>query len=98
TIYVTNQIIPQLGNAILSAHASIHDASGKGIVVEFYNDKINVYDSIGVMTNSPKYDWQVTNLRNYINLSPYDANSITADGITYSSTGQGTGANGLPGD
>jgi choloylglycine hydrolase len=98
TIYVTNQIIPQLGNAILSAHASIRDASGKGIVVEFYNDKINVYDNIGVMTNSPKYDWQVTNLRNYINLSPYDANSITADGITYSSTGQGTGANGLPGD
>lgn len=97
-IYVSNQIIPQLGNAILPAHASIHDASGKGIVVEFYNDKINVYDNIGVMTNSPKYDWQVTNLRNYINLSPYDANSITADGITYSSTGQGTGANGLPGD
>lgn len=98
TIYVSNQIIPQLGNAILPAHASIHDASGNGIVVEFYNNKINVYENIGVMTNSPKYDWQVTNLRNYLNLSPYNANSITANGITFASTGQGTGATGLPGD
>jgi len=98
TIYVTNQTIPQLGNAILSAHASIRDASGKGIVVEFYDNKINVYDNIGIMTNSPKYDWQVTNLRNYINLSPYNANSITVNGFTYASTGQGTGATGLPGD
>jgi choloylglycine hydrolase len=97
-IYVSNQVIPQLGNATLPAHASIRDASGKGIVVEFYNEKINVYDNIGVMTNSPKYDWQVTNLRNYINLSPYNPAPIVADGITYSSTGQGTGAVGLPGD
>jgi choloylglycine hydrolase len=97
-IIVSNQVIPQLGSAILPAHASIRDASGKGIVVEFYNDKINVYDNIGVMTNSPKYDWQVTNLRNYINLSPYNPEPIVADGITYSSTGQGTGAVGLPGD
>jgi choloylglycine hydrolase len=97
-IYVSNQVIPQLGEAVLPAHASIRDASGKGIVVEFYNDKINVYDNIGIMTNSPKYDWQVTNLRNFINLSPYNPEPISAHGMTYSSTGQGTGAVGLPGD
>lgn len=97
-IYVSNQIIPQLGTAILPAHASIRDASGKGIVVEFYNDKINVYDNIGVMTNSPKYDWHITNLQNYINLSPYNPNPISANGIIYSATGQGAGSVGLPGD
>lgn len=97
-VYVCNQALPQLGNAVLSAHASIRDNYGNGIVVEFYDDKINIYENIGVMTNSPKYDWQVTNLRNYLNLSPYNANPVTVNGITYSSTGQGTGATGLPGD
>lgn len=97
-VYVSTQIIPQLGNAVLPAHASIYDASGKGIVVEFYNDKINVYDNIGVMTNSPKYDWHLANLRNYINLSADNPSPITQDGIVYTGTGQGTGAVGLPGD
>lgn len=97
-VYVSNQVIPQIGNATLPAHASIYDASGKGIVVEFYNEKINVFDNIGIMTNSPKYDWHVTNLRNYINLSAINANAITKNGITYDSVGQGSGAVGLPGD
>jgi len=97
-VYVSNQVIPQIGNGILPAHASIHDASGKGIVVEFYNNKINVYDYMGVMTNSPKYDWQVTNLSNYINLSPTNAGTITQNGISFVSLGQGSGAVGLPGD
>lgn len=97
-IYVTNQTIPQLGDAILSAHASIYDASGKGIVVEFYDNKIHVYDNIGVMTNAPKYNWHTTNLRNYINLSATNPSPITQKGITYIGTGQGNGAVGLPGD
>lgn len=98
SIYVTTQTVPQLGSAVLPAHASIYDATGKGIVVEFYDDKINVYDNIGVMTNSPKYDWHVTNLRNYVNLSPNNASAISKDGMTYATTGQGSGAVGLPGD
>ncbi len=98
TVYVTKQTVPQLGNAVLPAHASIYDARGKNIVVEFYNNKINVYDNIGIMTNSPKYDWQVTNLRNYINLSATNPRPIVQGGITYTATGQGSGAVGLPGD
>lgn len=97
-IYVSNQFFPELGKAILPAHATIHDQSGKGIVVEFYNDKINVFDSMGVMTNSPKYDWQVTNLRNYINLSALNPRPVIREGMVYSGTGQGAGAYGLPGD
>ena len=33
-IYISSQIIPQLGNLVLPAHASIYDASGRGIVIE----------------------------------------------------------------
>lgn len=97
-IYVSSQIIPQLGQAVLPAHASIYDASGKGLVIEFYNNKINVYDNIGVMTNSPKYEWQVTNLRNYVNLSPNNPEPVKAGDLVFTSTGQGAGAVGLPGD
>lgn len=97
-IYVSNQSIPQLGNATLPAHASIYDATGKGIVVEFYNNQINVYDNIGVMTNSPKYNWHVTNLRNYVNLTPINPNPVKSGALTFNSTGQGAGAVGLPGD
>lgn len=97
-VYVTDQSLAQLGSAVLPAHASIYDVSGKGIVVEFYNEKINVFDNMGVMTNSPKYDWHTTNLRNFINLSPINAEAITKNGITYNSVGQGSGAVGLPGD
>jgi choloylglycine hydrolase len=67
-------------------------------VVEFVNGKVNVYDSIGIMTNSPTYPWQITNLRNYLNLSPYSPKALTVNGITYSATGQGAGMVGLPGD
>lgn len=97
-VYVVKQLLPQLGSAILPAHASIYDSSGKGIVVEFYNNKINVFEHIGVMTNSPKYDWHITNLQNYINLSPNNAETIVQNGISYTSLGQGSGAVGIPGD
>lgn len=97
-VYVSNQIIPQIGDAILPAHASIYDASGKGIVVEFYNEKINVFDSIGVMTNSPKYDWHVTNLRNYVNLSPETPKPVSSKTMSFDPFGQGSGSVGLPGD
>lgn len=97
-IIVSNQVIPQIGNATLPAHASIFDASGKGMVVEFYNNKINVYDNIGVMTNSPKYNWHVTNLRNYLNLSAVNPDTLVKNGMAFTATGQGSGAVGLPGD
>ncbi|MBA2655828.1 MAG: linear amide C-N hydrolase [Tatlockia sp.] len=97
-VVVVSVNVPELGNAVLPAHASIYDASGKGIVIEFYNDKINIYDNIGIMTNSPKYDWHVNNLRNYLNLSAFNPQTISKDGMNFIATGQGSGAVGLPGD
>jgi hypothetical protein len=35
--------------------------------VIYTDGKLNIYDSpLGVMTNSPAFDWQMTNLRNYV--------------------------------
>jgi choloylglycine hydrolase len=98
TMYIYSQTLPGLGSNIFPLHAAIQDSSGKGIVVEFVNGKMNIFDYIGVMTNSPTYHWQTTNLRNYINLSPYGTKAVTSGNMTFSSTGMGSGSFGLPGD
>jgi choloylglycine hydrolase len=53
---------------------------------------------IGVLTNSPPFEWHMTNLRNYISLSPRDVPSVKIDGLTLQRLGQGSGMLGLPGD
>lgn len=98
-VYVTNAKISQVPNVIFPLHAAIYDANGKSIIVEFVKGKMNIYDNnVGILTNCPTYDWQITNLRNYLSLSPYTPNPITVNGITYAATGQGSGMIGLPGD
>lgn len=98
-IYVFSQTLPGMGEMVFPLHASIYDASGKGLVVEFVDGKMNIFDNeVGVLTNSPTYDWQVTNLRNYVNLSPWTPNPIVISDMVFAATGQGSGMKGLPGD
>ncbi|MFA6037258.1 MAG: choloylglycine hydrolase family protein [Legionellales bacterium] len=97
-VYVFGEKLKQLNNEIFPVHYSVFDASGKGIVIEYVNGQLNIHEHMGVMTNSPTYDWHVTNLRNYLQLSPTNPKPVIADGITYTSTGQGSGMIGLPGD
>lgn len=98
-IMLYTQLIPGVGDFVFPLHYSIQDMSGRGIVVEFVKNKVNVYDNdIGMMTNSPTYDWQLSNLRNYLNLTPYNPQPVTVNGVTFAVTGQGAGMVGLPGD
>jgi choloylglycine hydrolase len=81
------------------AHYVVHDATGKSIAVEYTDGKLNIYDNpLGVMTNSPAFDWQMTNLRNYVNFSLTDLQPAKVGGVTLVPFGQGTGMLGLPGD
>lgn len=98
-IFVFGDKIQGLGDAILPMHAAIHDNTGKGIVIEFIDGKMNIYDNpLGIMTNVPDYPWQLTNLRNYLNQSPYNPDPIKAGNLIFSATGQGAGMYGIPGD
>jgi len=90
--------LPGLGDTIFPVHFSIFEASGKGIVIEYIAGKLHVYDNIGVMTNSPSYDWHTTNLLNYIRLAPVNPPNVIVNGVTYEANGQGYGMIGLPGD
>jgi len=98
SIYVFSEQLPQLQNMIFPVHYSVFDSTGKGIVIEYVKGELHIHEHMGVMTNSPTYDWHVTNLRNYLQLSPTNPKPVIADGITYTATGQGSGMIGLPGD
>lgn len=97
SVYVYEQALPDANKSIFPLHAAIHDATGKGIVVEFVNGKMEVSDYIGVMTNSPTYKWHVTQLPEYENLSPYNPEPVIVNGVAYGANGQGAGALGIPG-
>lgn len=55
-----------LGNVEAPLHYAIFDKVGNGLVIEFTQNKMNVYDNpVGVMTNAPEFPWHLTNLNNY---------------------------------
>lgn len=80
-------------------HYIIYDKSGRSIVVEPLNGELAIFDNpLGVFTNSPTFDWHLTNLSNYINLSPSNAQLHALGKFQLKQFGQGTGLQGLPGD
>ena len=93
---------PGLGSpqgAVPGAHFFLQDKSGKSLVVEPVDGTLKVYDApLGVMTNAPTYDWHMTNLANYINLSVKDVESAKVGPVTINAFGAGAGLAGLPGD
>ena len=80
-------------------HFIVYDKTGKSIVFEPIDGKLKVYDDpIGVITNSPTFDWHMTNLRNYVTLGANTPDPKKVFGITLKPLGQGAGMLGLPGD
>lgn len=87
------------GEAPVPFHYIVFDKSGNALVIEPLKGALVTYDNpIGVLTNSPSFDWHMTNLRNFINLTPFNASPIKLDGIALAPFGQGSGMVGLPGD
>jgi choloylglycine hydrolase len=80
-------------------HFVVHDASGKSIVIEYVKGKLVVYDNpLGVITNSPTFDWHMTNLRNYPNLGAVQPKTRSIGSVELKPFGLGAGLVGIPGD
>jgi choloylglycine hydrolase len=80
-------------------HYVIHDAAGRCAVVEHVAGEVRVHDNpLGVITNAPTFDWHVTNLRNYVNLSVNNVPPVEIKGLIFAPFGQGAGMLGIPGD
>lgn len=96
------QVVPVVEKAIgipVDGHWMVTDATGKSIVIEFTDGKVKIHKNpLGVITNAPNYDWHMTNLRNYVNLSKVALPSKSIKDLDFSSLGGGSGMIGLPGD
>lgn len=91
--------IPKGWPALPPFHYVVYDKTGKSIVIEPLKGKLVVYDNpLGIMTNSPTFDWHMTNLSNYINLTTQNAPPVDVDGVQLQQFGEGSGMHGLPGD
>ena len=80
-------------------HMLVADRNGGRIVIEYIDGKLTIFEApLGVITNSPNYDWHITNLNNYVNLSALGLPRVEASGVTFAPLGAGSGMIGLPGD
>jgi choloylglycine hydrolase len=94
--------MPGLGSAkgeVAGVHFFIQDKTGQSIAIEPVDGTLKVTDApLGVMTNAPTYDWHMTNLNNYVNLSVKDTDPEKLGSVTLTAPGSGAGLHGLPGD
>ena len=82
-----------------TVHWRITEPSGRQVVMEIINGVPNFYENeIGVLTNSPNFQWHTTNLNNYVNLHPGGAGPTQFGPIKLRAFGAGSGFHGLPGD
>ena len=97
-IVVANVFFP-LMKSVPPLHAAVIDSNGNSIVIEYIKGKLTVFENpLGVITNSPNFDWHMVNIKNYINLKPRNTSPVKIEGMTVNGLGCGTGAFGLPGD
>lgn len=82
-----------------TVHWRFADVSGRQVVLEIVDRHAVFYENeLGVLTNSPGFEWQLTNLNNYVNLYPGSAPERRMEGVRLAAFGAGSGMLGLPGD
>lgn len=84
----------------MSVHYIFSDGTGQSIVIEPDKDGLTIHrDSIGVLANSPGYEWHLTNLSNYMHVDNLPKASREIDGRITAVFGEKQGGSlGLPGD
>lgn len=98
-VVIAPTVVKAWGDQTPPFHYIVFDRTGKGLVIEPLNGKLVTHETaLGTFTNSPAFDWHMTNLRNYINLTPFNVKPVTIDGITLKPFGAGSGMVGMPGD
>ncbi len=69
------------------------------ITVESVREGIRIYDNpMGILTNNPPFDYQMTNLTNYMSLSTEPPENHFSDQLDLSPYSRGMGMLGMPGD
>ena len=88
---------PMTGSAT-PLHWITADKSGACAIIESTERGVELINSpLGVMTNSPDWRWHMTNLRNYTQVMPTQAERVVWGNIALTPFGQAAGTSGLPG-
>lgn len=86
-------------NSVAPLHWLLADRSGACMTVEKTASGLHVMENpIGVLANSPDFQWHMTNLRNYLNLTPAQESGQMWGQVELIPFGQGAGMFGMPGD
>ncbi|SKC69561.1 choloylglycine hydrolase family protein [Maledivibacter halophilus] len=101
-IALNNISIIGLPDPVTQTIAPLHwiaaDKTGKCVVIEQTKKGLKLFDNpIGVMTNSPDFQWHMTNLRNYMEVSPEQTEEVFWENIRLKPFGQAGGTTLLPG-
>ena len=87
------------GYDVAKLHWIFTDLSGKSIVIEYLKDGMHVYENeVGVLTNDPTFDWQITNLSQYVTIDTKTPKPKQMGDILIKPYGHGLNMLGLPGD
>ena len=71
----------------------------KSITVEQTRRGLMIWDNpVGVLTNSPTFDMQIFNLRNFVNVTADEPQNRFSNAIEFEAYSRGMGGIGLPGD
>jgi penicillin V acylase-like amidase (Ntn superfamily) len=90
--------IASMANLPAPLHCAIFDKTGAGVVVEFMNGEVQVYDNeVGVMTNNPVFPWHLENLNNYAQLTNVDKNTGQFGNVKVNAYDSGNALANLPG-
>lgn len=85
-------------NTVAPLHWITADRSGACAVIEPTDRGLELINNpIGVMANSPDFNWHMTNLRNYAEVSPTQTEEVSWDDVRLTPFGQAAGTMPLPG-
>ena len=89
--------IDEVMNALTKIHIVTVDP--RGSTVHWRVTEVRIYENkIGVLTNSPGFEWHLTNLNNYVNLFAGPISERKVGILSLKAFGGGGGMLGIPGD
>ncbi len=91
-------IADPLTQTVAPLHWIATDRTGKCVVLEQTEKGGKIFSNpIGVFANSPDFQWHMTNLRNYLEVSPHQVEEATWGSVKLTPFGQAGGTVPLPG-
>jgi choloylglycine hydrolase len=98
-ITIAPAVVKGWGDSPPPFHWVVYDRDGACLVIEPRAGKLRCHENpLGAFTNSPTFDWHLTNLTNYVNLSPKDVPPKFLGTLKLTPSSNGSGLHGLPGD